>query len=254
MADDLQAILGDAYATDSAGGQVKPGVFCIAAIPYVMDNYYVLRPLNPDPASADHRRYKLEHKNPVTLATGGQNSIQFPFKDLNLDVDEDLVLVKMKRRPVLVLSRAIEDETKADSNRFPSSFWCIPCYTMVDQLGYQQWLPNVIEDVLALSYRSCFPLPYVPRLHERICALRLDRMEPIRKENLRPLDFRLSKEWLLYVQEWARFYITGELGDADSQANPKSIAMTLKDARDVFMAVLAENRAKASDPAAGAKP
>lgn len=245
MADDLQVILGNAYATYSPDGRVKPGVFCAAAIPYVMDKYYVLRPVNPDPASTDHQRYKLVPKNPATLATGQQNQIQFPFKDLNLDVDEDLVLVKMKRRPVLVLSRAIEDETQADSSRFQSSFWCIPCYTMVDRL-HPQWPVNVIENVKSLAYRTCFPLPYDAHLRDRECALRLDRMEPIRKENLRPLDVRLSPEWLLYVQEWVRFYITGEIGDADARANPKSIASTLKDARELFMAELATNRGSAA--------
>jgi len=59
-----------------------------------------------------------------------------------------------------------------------------------------------------LAYSACFPLPYDLHLHDRVYVLRLDRMEPIRKENLCPLDIRLSREWLLYVQEWARFYIT----------------------------------------------
>ncbi len=243
MSDDLTDILGPAYAS-YPGQSVKPGVRCGAVIPYVMKKCYTIRPVDPDPSSSEHQRYRLSQKHPAELATASQEGWQLPFKDLNLDTDEDLLVVKVKRRPVVVLSRAVVDERKADSSKFQDSFWCVPSYTLVDDFNHPQFEISFIEDVKALSYKCCFPLPYDPHLHDREAMLRLDHTQPIPRHLLKPFNQRLSKEWTLYLKEWARFYITGRLGDDDSNKNPNSIASALGAAREALMEVLAKKRTK----------
>jgi len=243
LSDDLTDILDPAYAT-YPGNRAKPGVICLAVVPYVVKRLYTMQPLDPDPKSASHRRFELIEKTPQTLASREQDKWQLPYKDLNLDVDEDLLIVKVKRRPVVVLSRAIVDEQKADPSRIQDSFWCIPEYTLIDQFFHPQFDQDFIEDVTALTYRSFFPLPYDPHFHDRQAMLRLDRMQPVPRHLLKPTERRLAKKWLLYLYEWARFYITGTIGDDDTDKNPNSIASTLKAARDAMMGEVAKNRAK----------
>jgi len=243
LSDDLTDLLRAAYAT-YPGKSVKPGVICVAAIPYVMDKCYVVRPYSPNPQSPEHRRYKLLDKTPAGLALAGQDKWTLPFKDLNLDSNEDILVVKVKRRPVVVLSRAIADERKADPERIQDSFWCVPSYTLLDQFFHPQVNTTFIEDVEALTYRSFFPMPYDPHLHDRVAMLRLDRMQPIPRHCLNPIKRRITDEWLLYLTEWARFHITGRLGDEDSDSNPNSVASALKTAREALMEELANKRAK----------
>jgi len=237
LSDDLTDILGSAYAS-YPGESVKPGVICVAVIPYVMEKCYTIRPVDPDPSSSEHQRYRLSEKRPAELATASQEGWQLPFKDLNLDTDEDLVVVKVKRRPVVVLSRAIVDERKADPTRFQDSFWCAPSYTLVDDFNHPQFDISFIEDVRALSYKCCFPLPYNSHLHDREAILRLDRTQPIPRHLLKPTERRLSKEWTLYLQEWVRFYITGKIGDQDIN----SVASELKLARELLIGALIKKR------------
>jgi hypothetical protein len=207
-----------------------------------MEKCYTIRPIDPDPSSSGHQRYRLSEKNPAELATASQDEWRLPFKDLNLDTDEDLLIVKVKRRPVVVLSRAIVDEQKAEPSRFQDSFWCVPSYTLVDHFDHPQFELSFIEKVRALSYKCCFPLPYDPHLHDREAMLRLDRIQPIPRHLLKPTERRLSKEWTLYLQEWVRFYITGSLGDQDSDKDPNSVASALKAAREALMEELGKKR------------
>jgi len=243
LSEDITEILGAAYATYPGEG-VKPGVICMAVIPYVMETCYTIQPSDPDPRSSSHRQYKLVQKSPKTLCSDNHERWQLPFKDLNLDIDEALVAVKVKRRPVVVLSHAIVDERKADTSRIQDSFWCVPSYTLVDQFSHPQWDIEFIEDVFALTSRCFFPLPYDAHLHDRQSMLRFDRMQPIRRHLLKPTEQRLSHEWTLYLQEWARFYISGRLGDDDSDKNPDSIASALSAAREALMEELTKKRAQ----------
>jgi len=243
LSDDLTDILGTAF-VDYPGQSIKTGVVCVAVIPYVMEKCYAIRPIDPDPRSSEHTRYRIVEESPSGLAGEQQDKWRLPFKNLNLDVDEDLLIFKVKRRPVVVLSRAIVDERKADPSRFQDSFWCVPSYTMIDNFGHPQLDISFIEDVRTLSYRCCFPLPYDPYLHDQESMLRFDRTQPIPRHCLKATKRRLSKGWRLYIQEWARFYITGSLGDDDSDKNPESIATILKTARGLLMEELTKQRLK----------
>jgi len=243
LSEDITELLGSAYATYPGEG-VKLGVICMAVIPYVMETCYAIQPSDPDPRSSSHRQYQLVHKSPQTLCSDKQERWQLPFKDLNLDVNEALVVVRVKRRPVVVLSRPIVDERKADTSRIQDSFWCVPSYTLVDQFLHPQWDKEFIEDVSALIYRCFFPLPYDAHLHDRQSMLRFDRMQPIPRHLLKPTKLRLSREWTLYLQEWARFYISGRLGDDDSDKNPDSIPSALNAAREALMEELTKKRAQ----------
>lgn len=237
MSDDITDLLGDAYA-DYPGDNVKPGVFCIAPFPYVVNNYYVIRPLDPNPQSSDHQRYVLHKTSPAGLTNGKDQQMTMPFKDLNLDVNEDLIITKIKRRPVVILSRAIVDERAIDSERFQDSFWCIPSYTLYDQFWHPQYDVGFIENVIALSYRTCFPLPYSEIFQDRYAMLRFDRIQPIKRDHLKPTPKRISKQWLLYLYEWTRFYMTGTLYSEGCN----KIAENLNAARDALIEELSKNR------------
>ncbi len=243
MSDDLTDILDPAF-VDYPGEHVKVGAICVAIIPYIMHRFYTICPLDPDPRSPEHKRYHLMEKKPEELANNDQKKWRLPFKDLNLDNDEDLVIVKVKRRPVVVLSRSISDERKVDPSKIQDSFWCVPSYTLLDDFNHPQAPLHFIEDVFALTYRPFFPLPYELLLHDRMAMLRLDRTQPIQRHHLKPTKRRLSKKWRLYLHEWARFYITGRLGDDDSDKNPNSIASALKAARDALKEELTKKRAR----------
>ena len=244
MSDPLVDTLGEAFASYE-GSRIKPGVICVAVIPYVMKNQYAIKPKEANPSSPDHQCYELVRTNPAALATGNQDTWTLPFIDLNLDSNEDLLIVKVKRRPVVVFSRAILEEVRSDSVRFQDSFWCIPLYTLVDKFAHPQWSQEIIEDVFALTYRACFPLPHHFSLHDQMSALRFDKMQPIPRRFLKPTKSRVTKEWVLYLNEWAKFYITGVIGNNEGSCTNCSVANELKTARDLLMEVLAESRLNA---------
>lgn len=237
MSDDLTDLLQKAYA-DYPGDKIKPGVICIAPIPYVINNFYIIRPLNPDPQSSDHQQYILQRTTPGGLTNNKDHRWKLPFKDLNLDTNEDLVIVKIKRRPVVVLSRAIIDERADDPNHFQDSFWCIPSYTLYDQFWHPQYDVDFIENINTLAYRTCFPLPYNEIVQDRQAMLRFDRVQPIKRDHLKPTQTRISKEWLLYLHEWTRFFVTGTLYSEGCN----KIAEILNEARNLLMEELSKKR------------
>jgi len=100
---------------------------------------------------------------------------------------------------------------------------------------------------LRVAYRSCFPLPYEASLHDRLCVLRLDRTQPIPRHLLKVCNWRLTPEWTLYLQEWARFHLTGRLGDDETDKNPRCLPSVLKVARKVLMEESAKARAHAAN-------
>lgn len=73
--------------------------------------------------------------------------------------------------------------------------------------------------------------------------LRFDRMQPIKRDHLNPTQRRISKEWLLYLYEWTRFFITGTLNPEDCN----KIAEELYEARKLLIEEITKKREKDAD-------
>ena len=160
-----------------------------------------------------------------------------------MDSDEDLMLVKVKRRPVLVISQAILDERKIDTQRFQDSFWCVPSYTLVDSFGVPRMSKGAVENIRALSYKCCFPLPFHSKFNSQESVLRFDRMQPIVRDHLDGTELKLTDNWLSYMRLWIRFYMTGAIV-TENEAKNNKLAVELGDTRQVLMELLEEERSK----------
>lgn len=242
MSNTITDLLGDAFA-DNPDKKVRAGVVCITPIPYIMNDIYVVKPLNSNPSSPQHQQYQLRQTTAGGLASSGQDEWALPHKDLNMDSDEDLMLVKVKRRPVLVISQAILDERKIDTQRFQDSFWCVPSYTLVDSFGVPRMSKGAVENIRALSYKCCFPLPFHSKFNSQESVLRFDRMQPIVRDHLDGTELKLTDNWLSYMRLWIRFYMTGAIV-TENEAKNNKLAVELGDTRQVLMELLEEERSK----------
>jgi len=211
----------------------------MAIVPYVPKQYYRIIPVNSDPASEDHKKYIPQAVNPANLCGADR---KFPIKDLNIDSSEDLILVKIKKRPVIVVSHSIKEPDDAYND---DSFWCVPSYTLVDDFFKARLPPDFIEDVFALKYRAYFPLPYHPTMHDRECMLRLDRIQPVPRHLLQPTELKLSDAWQRYLYEWIKFFLTGKLDVSENKEN--KIAEALHSARQLLLEELVKQRSSNQD-------
>jgi hypothetical protein len=102
--------------------------------------------------------------------------------------------------------------------------------------------PKTIEEIIALKYRSFFPLPTHPYLTSHISGLRLDRIHPNRIDCLSRPIAKVTNNWFAFIWEWIHFYVTGKLIDDNRIAERAEIGKTLNAAREVFLEVLDNSR------------
>lgn len=169
MSDDLQGLLGEMYAEDTEGPRV--GSLCWAPVFYVQRTIDVIRPLSTDPANADFRKYAVRSVSLGQVGRDGQTAIgpRFPDKNLNLSLDEDLFVVRGKRRLVAVLfhpqaqHEAVTEDGGKKADALDLCFGCLPAYTLVDNFDVPRHKLVFVENVRALKYMVTCYLPSHPR-------------------------------------------------------------------------------------------
>jgi len=103
-----------------------------------------------------------------------------PYKRFNLESDDDLMLLKCKIRPVLVVKGARCDWRKP-YNYFSNLWLCLPIFSYKDRHS-QQYVIN--DQKLLVPHRFYFP-PGLPGLEEE-CAGLLNELQFIPEQNLSP--------------------------------------------------------------------
>lgn len=212
MSDDLQGLLGEMYVEDTEGPRI--GSLCWAPVFYVQRTIDVIRPLSADPADADFRKYAVRQVKPGEVGREGQTAVgpRFPDKNLNLSLDEDLFVVRGKRRLVAVLfhpqaqHEAVTEDGGKTADALDLCFGCLPAYTLVDNFGVPRHKLVFVENVRALKYSVACHLPCHPHFRDRESFLRMDRLSWLPREVMQPLGVRLNKIGMQYVSSWYAWF------------------------------------------------
>jgi len=221
VSDDLQDLLGNIYAEDNDGPRL--GSLCWAPVFYVQRTIDVIRPLSVNPADPEFKKYAVRSVTLGQVGREGQTAVgpRFPDKNLNLSLDEDLFVVRGKRRLVAVLfhprveHEAVTKDGGKTADDLDLCLGCLPAYTLVDPYGNPKHKQAFVENVRALKYTIACYLPGHPRFRDRESFLRMDRLTWLPHEVLQPLGVRLNKIGQQYIASWyAWFCGTQPLPDA----------------------------------------
>lgn len=196
---------------------ITPGQLCWAATFYLAPHPDVLVEVDPDPTET-RLAFRLQRATAQSFTAASHR----PLKSMDLQVTEELIAVKAKRRLVVVLSQGntvLEDlrpQVAKDRKIHEESFLCVPLYGVHRKEGDRGFPPIVVERIQALMYTQFFYFPASsaednPVVYEAIG--RLDRLQPFHRDTLRAgaIPLRMDGDALMVLREWARGYLTGEI-------------------------------------------
>ena len=196
MEQSLKTLLGNSI-EPYAGDTIKPGVICATAIPYVGNKFSVIRPLSYNPADTSSDKYQLMEIPYKELCSGTEGMSKLPHMGLGLRSDEDFLVCKVKKRPVIVLSPCL---SRPDAKGFPKHYanriLCAPLYTIEDSSGKSKigYNPEAVQNIKALKYPWVFPIPGPPHLDSVMSALRLDDIQPVHMHRLFNTKKKLTRK------------------------------------------------------------
>ena len=232
MDQNLKTLLGPPI-EEYKGDTIKPGVICSTVVPYIHDNFTVVRPASYDSTSQDYNNLNI-----TTTSDYRTLCDNLPHINLSLRSDEDFLVCKVKKRLVVILSHEL---ARADGSGFPPHYketvLCAPLFTLIDSDDNYRTSYNyrAINNVAALKYSFIFPIPGQPFLDSKISGLRMDRIHSVHTNCLRRPNKKLTRRWLGFIREWIRFYGTGRLVGNTKVSGNKKIAEFLHVAREALL-------------------
>lgn len=156
-----------------------------------------------------HYEPRDERRNRYTVLPDPPANLIFnhtPVHELNLEHDEELLVIKAKRRLVVVASQAPTSWAPGEDRLRERGYACLPLYSF-----RPEDLPEFKARVRALEYPWWIYLPEDSSLKIREGFIRLDRLQVVEERLLQPRGVALTEEALFLVSEWLRYYLTGEI-------------------------------------------
>ena len=180
---------------------LKRGQFCWAPGYYLPASITTLELVDYDPKDERRNRYAVLTKPPENLLFN-----HTPVHELHLEHDEELLVIKAKRRLFLVISQAPIPWMAAGNRLRESGFICLPLYSFQPTDS-----PEFRERVKALEYPWWLYMPEDKTYRMTSGFARLDRLQVIAKELIQPIQVALTDDALFLVSEWLRYYLTEEI-------------------------------------------
>ena len=198
------SILVNQYYKATSEGDAKRfqrGQLCLGAGFYLPDKHTVLELKDYHPEDERLNRYAVLHNPPSTTLFN-----HTPVKEINLQNNEELLVIKAKMRPLLVISQAPIEWKPGSSRLRECAYVCLPFHSFheEDSLDFR-------ARVQALEYPWWIYFPEDKPLRRAEGFIRLDRIQVIAKQLLKPLPVAITEDALFFVSEWLRYYVTGEI-------------------------------------------
>lgn len=177
------------------------GQFCWGPGLYLPSRLQTLELLHYEPHNEALNRYAVLPNPPAQLLFD-----HTPVHELRLEHDEELLVIKAKRRLLVVVSQAPTPWPPAGDRLQERGYVCLPAYSF-----HPEDSPEFRTRIRALEYPWWLYLPAesAPKMQEGF--MRLDRMQVVEERLLQPTRTRLTEEALFFVSEWLRYYLTGEI-------------------------------------------
>lgn len=191
------------YKTTSEGDarQFQRGQLCLGAALYLPDKHSILELKDYNPKDEHLNRYAVLSNPPLTTLFN-----HTPVKEINLQHNEELLVIKAKKRPLFVISQAPIDWRPGSSRLRECGYVCLPVYGF-----HEEDQPEFRARVRALEYPWWIYLPEDSKVGMREGFIRLDRIQVVEKRLLQPVNTALTDDALFLISEWLRYYVTGEI-------------------------------------------
>jgi hypothetical protein len=155
---------------------IRNGYVCRAPIFYKADEVLTLEEVAYNEVNEELSTFKISK----FASSPGRRLHNRPYKIFQLEVDEDLMVLKCKTRPVVIV-KGIQCDWRNPFSRFSKLWLCLPIYSYRDRHSQRY----VIEDQkLAVPHRFYFP-PGIPGLDHEGAGL-LNELQFIPENNLTP--------------------------------------------------------------------
>jgi hypothetical protein len=154
-----------------------------------------------EPQDERHNRYAVLPDPPANLVFN-----HTPVHELNLEHDEELLVIKAKRRLLMVASQTPTPWAPSRYRLQERGYVCLPLYSF-----HREDLPEFRARVRALEYPWWIYLPEDSSLRMREGFIRLDRLQVVEERLLQPMRVALTEDALFLVSEWLRYYLTEEI-------------------------------------------
>ena len=130
-----------------------------------------------------------------------------PIKALEWQTDEEIIPLKAKMRPVIVIS---QEQYTVEAARTPDklvTYLVAPIYSVADHD------PAFVARIKHLEYNQFFYLAEDAGFNRREAFVRLDRIQPTHKTLMKPRPVRISDSAWTLLKAWIFYYITGDLDE-----------------------------------------
>jgi hypothetical protein len=181
--------------------QLNRGQLCWGPGLYLPSRLSTLELAYYDPKNERLNQYKVLSKPPENIVFN-----HTPVHELKLEHDEELLVIKAKRRLLVVISQAPISWPPGGARLKERGYVCLPLYSF-HQADSQEFRVRV----RALEYPWWIYLPGDSSLRIEEGFVRLDRMQVVEERLLQPVTVTLTEWALLLVSEWLRYFLTGEI-------------------------------------------
>jgi len=173
------------WVQDHSGTEFKEKQICWAPVFYKEDKSLTLIEDKYDPINEESSTWKF---STFEESPAKQRLRHRPYKIFQLESDDDLIVIKCKKRPVLVISK-VKTDWRVPYNEFSRSWLCLPLFSYKRRHS-QRYVLN--DQALKIEHRFYFP-PGNPGLDEESAGL-INEIQFIPEKNLNPFKSFCDKE------------------------------------------------------------
>lgn len=215
------------YGVVDDGHDFYLGQICDAHIyhPQFVPHLLALNEQDYDPTDESKAKFTLKK------IRGDAQNKHLPLKNLGLETDEFLYVVKGKKRPVVVLAKAAERTWTQSTKKTRAVYLCCPIYSI------QKYHPqSFVIEAQAMKFDNLFYLPEDTSGLLKESMARFEMIQPVPSTCLMPFKnvsnqyVRLSEEVLLYFLNHLVKFLTGDGADSDIEGLSKIYGDDLIDA------------------------
>jgi hypothetical protein len=186
---------------------VVRGQLCYTFVPYATENLQLWRPTQYDASQTAATDFRIAAASQDAFARA------VPLHSPKLETNEEFVVMKAKRRPVIVVSPAPPDPgipAPRGTRIYRRMALAVPVFSIVDTVTARLKFPeSFIDRVRTLEFPEFFYLPREAGVLPVPSLARLAELRAAFEPHLEPLDLRLRDDIRAILEGQLRFLTTG---------------------------------------------
>lgn len=180
---------------------LKRGQLCYAPGQYISAKLKILELVKYEPTNERLNQYKVLNDPPEDILFK-----RTPVHDLKLRDDEELLVIRAKRRPMIILSDAAAYWPLGGGRLAEKTRMCAPLYSFHDNDPVE-----LRARIDALEYLWWVYVPEDTTRNLKEGFVRLDRVQVIEESQLIPIQVAASEDFLWGLSQLLRYHMTAEI-------------------------------------------